>query len=134
LVAKVDVVAVVAEKWRTDHGAGAGMGEMSGQQHMPLGGRRCHRRIEARKPELVGGGIRLQLAIAGAVQLAAQHFLFFCLVQPIVPSLGNASGAAARAARALALSSSIWRINASMVSNFSSSRMKPMKATSSTVP
>src|SRR5205807_9930579 len=101
---------------------------------MTLGHGCCKRRIVAREPGLVGDGIRLQFGIVGAVQLAGQHFFFFRLVQPTVPSLGKASGAAASAARALAQSSSIWRINASMVSNFSSSRMKLMKATSSTVP
>src|SRR5512133_1582768 len=101
---------------------------------MTLGHGGCERRIVAREPGLVGGGIRLQFAVAGAIEFARQHFLLFRLVQPIAPSFGNASGAAARAARALALSSSIWRINASMVSNFSSSRMKLIKATSSMAP
>jgi RES domain-containing protein len=50
------------------------------------------------------------------------------------PNLGNASGAAASAARAFRLSSSIWRISGSTPSNFSSSRMKAMKATSSVAP
>src|SRR5918996_3957341 len=101
---------------------------------MPLGYGRSQRRIVAREPGLVGGGIRLQFRIAGAIEFAGQHLLFFGLAQPITPSLGNALGAAASRARARALSSSICRINASIESNLSSSRMKPMKATSSTVP
>src|SRR5436853_388861 len=52
------------------------------------------------------------------------------LLYPMPPSFGNAPGAAASAARARAESSSIWATSASMESNFSSSRMKPMKAMS----
>ena len=44
--------------------------------------------------------------------------------ESIIPSFGNAPGAAANAARALALSSSIWRTSVSTLSNFNSSRMK----------
>src|SRR5262245_39843731 len=95
---------------------------------------RGQRRVVARQPGLVGGGIRLQFVIAGAIQFARQHFLLFGFAQPITPSFGNAPGAAASRARARALSSSICRINASIESNLSSSRMKPMKATSSTEP
>ena len=51
----------------------------------------------------------------------------FGFAHPTTPSFGNASLAAASAARAFALSSSIWRTSASMPSNFTSSRMKAIE-------
>jgi hypothetical protein len=65
---------------------------------------------------------------------ASEGFAHPTPFHPISPSFGNAPGAAASAAQALALSSSIWRTSGSMPSNFNSSRMKAMKATSSTAP
>src|SRR3984957_17934021 len=89
-----------------------------------------------RHPEALGAKRRASkgdgpwpLILLGSQELAPQHD-----VSPTVPSFGNAAGAAASAARALVLSSSIWAISAGTLSNFNSSRMKPMKATSSAAP
>src|SRR5215475_13585460 len=99
---------------------------------MTLADRQRQRRIVARHPCLGGGLLGAKLGI-GAIQLAREHLLLFAL-QPISPSLGNAPGAAASAARARAESSSICLISASTLENFNSSRMKSMKATSSASP
>src|SRR3954451_24605629 len=101
---------------------------------MAFGYRRSQGGVVAHQPSLVRGLVGLQLRIARTIELARQHLLFFGLAQPISPSFGNASGADASTARARALSWSICRIKASTLSNFSSARMKPMKATSSLQP
>jgi hypothetical protein len=107
LVAEADIVAVVAKERRTDNNALADIAEMLRQQGMTLGNRRGQRRIVAHEPGRVRDRIRLQFRIARTIQFAGQHLLLFGLAQPITPSFGNAPGAAASAARALALSSFI---------------------------
>src|SRR5258708_310756 len=129
----MDVVAIVAEERRPDHGIVADVSETFAQKRVTLRYRQRQRRIVTDEPGFGRRLIGTEFGV-GTVQLARQHLLFFGLAQPISPSLGNASGAAASAARARALSSSICRIRASMLSNFSSSRMKPIKATSSLQP
>lgn len=132
-VAETDVGAEVTKERRADDGIRADMGESLAQQRMPLRYGLCQRRVVAHQPclghRLVGRDF-----VVGTIQFPGQHFLLFGLAQPTTPSLGNASGAAASAARAMALSSSIRVTSASTESNFNSSRMKAMKATSSDAP
>src|SRR5450755_787162 len=133
-IAETDVVAKVAEERRADHGARADMTETLGQQRVALRHGQRQRRVVAHQPGFVRSLIGGYFGIAGPIKFAREHLLLFGAGQPIAPSFGNALGAAASAARARALSSSICRTSASTLSNFNSSRMKPMKAVSSAAP
>ncbi len=130
----MDVVAKVAKERRADHGARADITETLGQQRVTLRHWQRQRRVVAHQPGFVRGLIGGYFGIAGPVKFAREHLLLFGSGQLIAPSFGNALGAAANAARALALSSSICRTSASTLSNFNSSRMKAMKAVSSAAP
>src|SRR5216683_425329 len=134
LVTETDIVAEVAEKRWPDHGAGADMTETFGQQRVALGYRKRQRCVVAHQPGFARSLIGCYFGVAGTIKFAREHLLLLGSGHSIAPSFGNASGAAANAARARALSSSICRTSASMESNFSSSRMKAMKATSSAAP
>src|SRR5450631_1705963 len=101
---------------------------------MALSNGQRQRRIIAHEPGFIRSLIGRYFGIAGAIHFAGEHLLLFGFGQPTTPSFGNAPGAAASAARARVLSSSIWATSAATLSNFNSSRMKPMKATSSVVP
>src|SRR6266481_7627464 len=130
-IAETDVVAKVAEKRWADHSAGADMTETFGQQRVALGYRKRQRRVVAHQPGFVRRLIGGYFSVAGTIKFAREHLLLLGSGHSIAPSFGNTPGTAASAARALALSSSICRTSASMESNFSSSRMMAMKATSS---
>src|SRR5450631_1076761 len=113
LIAEPDIIAEVAEERRADHRARADMTETFGQQRVALGNRQRQRRVVAHQPGFVRRLIGRYFGIAGTIEFARKHLLLFGSGQPIAPSCGNAPGAAANAARALALSSSIWRTSAS---------------------
>src|SRR5229473_5416262 len=133
-IAETDVIAKVAEERWANHGARADMTETLGQQRVTLRNGQRQRRVVAHQPGFVGSLIGGYFGIAGTIKFAREHLLLFGSGQPITPSFGNAPGAAANAARALALSLSIWRTSASTLSNFNSSRMKAMKAVSIAAP
>src|ERR1700738_667396 len=112
-IAETDVIAKVAEKRRGAHGGCADMIETLGQQRVARRHGQRQRRVVAHQPGFVGGLIGGYFGIAGTIKFAREHPLLFGSGQPMTPSFGNAPGAAANAARALALSLSIWRTSAS---------------------
>lgn len=102
---EADVVSVIAEERRTDHGILADMAETLAEQRVTFGDRQRERSVVTHHPRLGGSLVGAKFGI-GTIELAREHFLFLGF-QPISPSLGNASGAAASATRAWAESSSI---------------------------
>ena len=106
-VAETDVITIVTKERRPDHDISANMSQTLGQQRMPLGNWQRQRAVVAYHPDFIRGLIGRQRRIAGPIKFARKHFLLFGFAQPTTPSFGNASGAAASAARARALSSSI---------------------------
>jgi hypothetical protein len=74
---QANVVAVVAEEWRPDDGAVSDRGEQLAQKLPPLvggSGRGC---VVTRHPCLGPRRVGLQFRVAGAIELAGEHFLFF---------------------------------------------------------
>src|SRR6185312_2882060 len=116
-VAETDVVAIVAEERRTDHGVVADMAESLAEQRVPFADRQRQRGVVTRHPRFRSRLFGAELGI-GAIELAREHFLLLGF-HPIMPSFGNAIGAAANCARARAESLSICLISASTLENFS---------------
>src|SRR5262245_17670420 len=85
-VAEADVVAIVAMKWRPDHGIDADMSKTLAQQRMAHRYGLRQRGVISNEPGFGCGLVSAEFGI-GAIQFARQHLLLLGL-QPIDPSCG----------------------------------------------
>src|SRR5712691_2422772 len=95
LITETDIIAEVAEKRWSDHGARADMTETFGQQRVALGHRKRQRRVVAHQPGFVRSLIGGYFGVAGTIKFAREHLLFLGFFQPMAPSFGKGSGALA---------------------------------------
>ena len=134
-VAETDVVAEVAKERRPDHGIRADMAEALAKQRVPFRHRQppaphCSAPATPCSHRLLGAVFRRR----GRYSSPASIFCFSVLLNRSLPASETHPAPRPAPRGPGRVSSSIWRTSASTPSNFSSSRMKPMKATSSTAP